>query len=144
MYNSGISEIHMKAVFQQLDPRFTYVEGSYMGPSTDLTKIYVNDHWELYFDFREPSPKLREQKATFISFTTLTNEEVGDDTYFGSGWVKYAGFQAEEEELFEGEYAPTNCGQYYDITVTSGSYTILVNAGITEEGEIVLLSYQIQ
>lgn len=29
----------------------------------------------------------------------------------------------------------------YDVTVTIGSYTVLVNVGITEEGEIVLRSW---
>lgn len=144
MYNSGSSEVHMKAVFQQLDPRLMYVADSYEGPTAELTETYVNDHWELYFDFKEPLPKLKAQEATFISFTASTSEEVGDDTYSGSGWVSYAGFQSEQEELFEGEYAPTNFGEYYDITVTSGSYTIIVNVGITEEGELVIRSYQIQ
>ena len=144
IYDSGTSGVHLKTVFQQLDPRFTYMEGSYTGPSADLTTTYVDDHWELYFDFGEPLPKLREGEATFISFTALTNEYVDGDTYIGSGWVKYASFEAEEGVLFEGQYTPTNVGELYDITVTSGSYTILVSAGITEEGEIIIISYQIQ
>jgi len=144
MYNSGSSAVHLKAIFQRLDPRLSYVAGTYEGPAADLTKTYVDDHWELYFDLTSPLPKLEVQEATFISFTASTNEEVGEDTYSGSGWVNYAGFEAEEGELFSGEYAPTNLGVYYDITANTGSYTILVNVGITEEGELILRSYQIQ
>ncbi|MFQ6122885.1 MAG: hypothetical protein ACE5LA_07520 [Dehalococcoidales bacterium] len=144
MYNYGTSEIHLKAVFQQLDPRFTYVAGSYEGPTADLTKTYVNDHWELYFDFTSPRPDLSEQEATFISFVAWTGGEIGDNTYSGSGWVEYAGFEEEAGGQFSGEYSPGSFGYYYDIIATSGSYTILVNVGITEEGEIVIRSYQIQ
>ena len=144
MFNSGSSAVHIKSVFQQLDPRLTYLPGSYDGPNADLTETYVNDQWELYFDSAEPLPKLEEQEATFISFVASTSEEIGEDTYVGSGWVSYAAFGAEEGELFTGEYEPGTIGCYYDITVTAGSYTVVVNVGITEDGEIVLLSYQIQ
>jgi len=147
MYNSGTSETHMKAVFQRLDPSFTYVEGSYEGSPANLTKTYVSDHWELYFDFATPLPKLEPEEATLISFLASTTgdiEEISQDTYVGNGWVEYAAFEAEEGAIFEGDYAPANFGYYYDITVTVGSYTYLVNVGITEEGEIVILSYQIQ
>jgi len=144
MFNSGSSAVHMKAAFQQLDPRLTYLPGSYDGPVADLTETYVNDHWELYFDFAEPLPKLEAQDATFISFVASTTEEIGEDTYAGSGWVSYAAFGAEEKELFEGEYEAGTIGACYDITVTVGSYTVRVNAGITEEGEIVVLSWQVQ
>ena len=44
MFNSGSSTVHMKTVFQQLDPRLTYVPGSYNGPDADLTDTYVDDH----------------------------------------------------------------------------------------------------
>ena len=144
MYNYGTSEIHLKAVFQRLDPRFTYVEGSYEGFAADLTKTYMDDHWELYFDFTSPRPKLGEQEATFISFVASTSEEIGDNTYSGSGWVEYSGFEAEEAEQFSGEYQTGLFAYYYDITVTVGSYTYLVNVGITEEGEIVVHSWQLQ
>ena len=145
MYNSGTSAVHMKAVFQQLDPRFTYVEGSYEGFDADLMETYVNDHWELYFDFSEPRPWLGEQEATFISFVASTNEEVlPDDTYLCSGYVTYSAFEAEEGEMFEGEYTLGQFGYYYDVTATSGSYTILVNVGLTEDGEIIIRSYTIQ
>jgi len=144
MFNSGSSTVHMKAAFQQLDPRLTYLPGSYDGPNASLTETYVDDHWELYFDFTEPLPKLEAQDATFISFVASTTEEIGEDTYAGSGWVSYAAFGAEEKELFEGEYEVGAIGACYDITVTVGSYTIRVNAGITEEGEIVVLSWQLQ
>lgn len=144
IYNSGSSAVHLKAVFQQLDPSFTYLEGSYDGFTADLTKTYVDGHWELYFDFTEPLPKLEEGKATFISFVASTSEEVGENTFSSSGWVSYAAFAAEEgEELFTGEYGPSYIGCYYDITVTIGSYTVLVSVGITEEGEIIVRSWQI-
>ncbi|GAI01234.1 unnamed protein product, partial [marine sediment metagenome] len=32
----------------------------------------------------------------------------------------------------------------YDITVSIGGYAVLVNVGITEEGELVIRSWQIQ
>jgi hypothetical protein len=109
-----------------------------------LTETYVNDHWELHLDFTEPLPKLDAQDATFITFVASTNEEIGENTYAGSGWVTYAAFGAEEAELFEGEYGPGTIGCYYNITATVGSYTVQVTVGITGEGEIVILSWQVQ
>lgn len=144
MFNSGTSTVHMKAVFQQLDPRLTYLPGSYDGPNADLTKTYVTDHWELHLDFTEPLPTLAAQDATFITFVASTNEEIGENTYAGSGWVTYAAFGAEEAELFEGEYGPGTIGCYYNITATIDSYTVHVTVGITGEGEIVILSWQVQ
>ena len=144
MLNSGSSALHMKAVFQQLDPRLTYVPGSYSGPDANLTETYVDDHWELHFDFTEPLPMLEAQDATFISFVASTDEEIGENTYGGSGYVTYAAFGAEEEELFDGEYGPGSIGCYYDITATAGSCTITVNVGINEEGELVIRSWQVQ
>jgi len=144
MFNSGDSAAHMKTVFQRLDPRLAYVQGYYNGYEADLTETYVDDHWELYFDFEQPLPKLNAQQATFISFVASTNEEVDENPYVGSGWVSYAAFEADEGGFFIGEYEPGSIGCRYDITVTVGSYTILVNVGITDEGEIVVLSYQIQ
>ncbi|MFB0559199.1 MAG: hypothetical protein ACETVS_01520 [Dehalococcoidales bacterium] len=144
MYNSGSSAVHMKGVFQQLDPSFTYVEGSYAGFEADLTEAYVDDHWELNFDFTEPLPKLDAEDATFVSFVASTTEEVGENTFSGSGWVSYSAFAAEEgEELFNGEYGPAYVGCYYDVIVTIGSYTVVVNVGITEEGELIIFSWQI-
>lgn len=144
MYNSGSSAVHLKAVFQQLDPSFTYVEGSYEGFAADLTKTYVDGHWELLFDFTEPLPKLEEGEATFVSFVASTDEEVGENTFSGSGWVSYAAFAAGEgEAIFTGEYGTSYIGCYYDITVTIGSYTVVVNVGITEDGEVIIRSWQI-
>ena len=144
MYNYGTSEVHLKSVHQILDPRFEYVAGSYEGFAADFTQTYVDDHWELCFEFTSPRPKLGEQEATFISFVASTTEEVGENTFSGSGWVEYAGFEEWETEQFSGEYGPASFGHYYDIIATSGSYTVLVNVGITEEGEIVIRSYQVQ
>ena len=144
IFNSGTSTLHMKAAFQQLDRRLTYLPGSFYGPDADLTETYVDDHWELHFDFDKPLPTLGAGEATFISWVASTTEEVGEDPYEGSGYVSYAAFGAEEEELFEGEYEPGTVGACYDITITVGSSTIRVNTGITDEGEIVLLSYQIE
>jgi len=143
MYNSGSSAVHLKAVFQQLDPQFAYLEGSYTGPEADLTMDYIGDQWELYFDFASPLPGLSENEATFISFTVTADGDISDN-YSSNGWVEYAAFEGEEGALFEGEYTLTTIGHYYDITVTSGSYTILANVGVTEEGEVILRSYQFQ
>ena len=108
-----------------------------------MRKTYVNDYWELHFDFREPLPKLNAQEMMFISFTTWTSKNIGENTYSGSGWVSYAAFQEEEVECYSGESGPASFG-LYDITVTIGSHTLLVNVGITEEGEIVVRSWQVQ
>lgn len=144
MYNSGDSAVHPNSLLQQLDPRFTYVEGSWDGFDADLTETYVDDHWELYFEFAEPLPKLDEGQATFVSFLVSTDGEIGDDTYTSSGSVGYSAFEAEEGDIFFGEYSPSTIGYYYDITAGGGSYTILVNVGITEEGDIIIYSYQFQ
>ena len=144
MYNSGDSVVHPNSLLQQLDPRFTYVEGSWDGFGADLTETYVDDHWELYFDLHTPLPRLEEQQATFVSFLVSTDGEIGDDTYLSSGSVGYSAFEAEEGEIFFGEYSPSTIGYYYNITVDGGSCIILVNVGITEEGEIIILSYQFQ
>ena len=144
MYNSGDSAVHPNSMFQQLDPRFTYVEGSYEGFAADLTKTYVDDHWELYFEFATPLPKLDEEQATFVSFVVSTDGEIGDSTFLSSGSVGYSAFEAEEGEIFFGEYSPSTLGYYYDVTADGGSCTILVNVGITEEGEIIIRSYQLQ
>ncbi len=144
MYNSGDSAAHPNSLSQQLDPRFTYVEGSWEGFGADLTETYVDDHWELYFDLHAPLPKLEEQQATFVSFLASIEGEIGDDTYFSSGSVGYSAFEAEEGEIFFGEYSPSTIGYYYDITAGGGTWTILVNVGITEEGEIIIYSYQFQ
>ncbi len=69
-------------------------------------------------------------------------EDVGEHNYLGSGHVTYAGFE-EEGVLYSGESGIESFG-LYDITITVGSNTYLVNAGITEEGEIVLRSWQLQ
>ena len=142
IYNYGTSAAHLKTVFQQLDPNLLYVEGSYEGPVADLTETYVNDHWELYFDFTEPLPKLEAQETIVITFIASTGEDMGEHNYLGSGYVTYAGFE-EEGVVYSGESGIASFG-LYDITVTVGSYTYLVNVGITEEGEIVLRSWQLQ
>ena len=58
---------------------------------------------------------------------------MGEHSYQGSGYVTYAGFE-EEGVLYSGGSGIASFG-LYDITVTVGSYTYLVNVGITEEGE---------
>ncbi len=142
IYNYGTSAAHLKAAFQQLDPRLTYVAGTYDGPAADLTKIYVDDHQELYFDFSEPLPKLEEQESIVVSFITEAEGDMGEQTYTCSGWVSYAGFE-EEAVPYAGQSGPASFG-LYDITVSIGGYTVLVNVGITEEGELVMRSWQIQ
>ncbi len=144
MYNSGTSAVQMKAIFQQLDPSFTYVPGSFNEANADLTETYVDGRWELYFDFGQPLPKLDAGEATFMSFVASTTEEIGENTYNTSGYVAYAAFGSNMKDTFEGEYGLGTIGACYDITITVGSYTVRVNTGITEEGEIVILSYQIE
>ncbi len=144
MYNSGDSVVHPNSMFQQLDPRFTYVEESYQGFAADLTTTYVDDHWELYFDLDTPLPRLDEGQATFVSFLVSTDGDIGDNTYYSSGSVGYSAFEAEEGEIFYGEYSPSTIGYYYDVFADVGFCTILVNVGITEEGEIIIRSYQFQ
>lgn len=141
IYNYGTSAAHLKTVFEQLDPGLTYVAGSYEGPVADLTTTAVNDHWELYFEFTEPLPKLEPQGTMVITFIASAEEDMGEHNYQGSGYVTYAGFE-EEGVVYSGGSGIASFG-LYDITVTVGSYTYLVNVGITEEGEIVLRSWQL-
>jgi hypothetical protein len=143
IYNYGTATIHLKGLFQELDPALTYVEGSYEGPGADLTKTSVGDHWELYFDFTKPLPKLRSQEMMCISFTAWTSQNMGADSFSGGGRASYAAFQEDEILTYSGESGAASFG-LYDITVTVGSYTVLVNVGVTEEGEIVMRSWQIQ
>jgi len=145
IYNYGTAATHLKAAFQQLDPDLMYVEGSYEGPSATLTKTNAGDHWELYFDFTEPLPKLNSEDIILISFITWTrkNMTMGEHTFSGSGHVTYAAFQEEEVASYSGESGLGAVG-LYDITVSIGGYTVLVNVGITEEGELVMRSWQIQ
>jgi len=141
--NYGTAATHLKSLFQQLDPSLTYVEGSYEGPDADLTKANVDDHWELLFDFTEPLPKINAQEVIVVTFTTWGKKKMGEDTFSGSGWVSYAAFQEEVVECYSGESGLASFG-LYDITVNIGGYTVLVNVGITEEGEIVVRSWQLQ
>jgi len=143
IFNHGTSAIHLKALFQQLDPELKYVQGSYDGPSANLTKSCVDDHWELYFEFTHPLPKLNAQEMMTITFATWAKKDMGEHTFSGDGWVSYSAFQEEAVECFSGESGAASFG-LYDITVTIGSYTLLVNVGITEEGEIVMRSWQVQ
>ena len=144
MYNSGDSTVHTNSMLQQLDPRFTYVQGSYAGFAADITITYVDDHQELYFDFHTPLPTLVEGQATFVSFLVSTDEEIVDNNFSSSGSVGYAAFDAEEGEIFFGEYSPSTIGYYYDIEANVGACTILVNVGITDDGGLIILSYQLQ
>ena len=143
VYNYGTSATHLKALFQELDPRLNYVPGSYIGPDADLTKSPVGDHWELLFEFDEPQPKLNSLDWMVITFSTWTFDEMGEHEYQGSGWVEYAGFQEDAIEAYDGESGPASFG-LYDLTVTVGSYTFMVNAGVTTEGEVVIRSWQVE
>jgi len=143
IFNYGTSAVHLKSVFQQLDPGLTYVPQSYEGPNADLTKTHVGDHWELYFDFTQPLPKINTQDWMVIHFTTWSGDDMGEQTYSGSGWVKYAGFEEDEVEAYAGDSGPSSVG-LYDLTVSVGSYTLLVNAGVTEAGEVVVRSWQVE
>ncbi len=142
IYNYGSSAAHLKTLSQQLDPDLLYVEGSYEGPAADLTTTAVDDHLELYFDFDAPLPTVGSQETLIITFIASAADDMGEHNYSGSGSVTYAGFE-EEGVAYSGESGISSFG-LYDITVTVGSYTYLVNVGITEEGEIVLRSWQLQ
>ena len=141
--NYGTSAVHLKSLCQQLDPSLTYVEGSYEGPDADFTKTNAGDHWELLFDFTEPLPKLNAQEVMVVSLVGWAQKKMGEDTFTGSGWVSYAAFQEEEVECYDGQSGLASFG-LYDITVNVGGHTILVNMGITEEGEVVVRSWQLQ
>jgi len=52
------------------------VSGSYDGPSANLTKTNVDDHWELYFDFTQPLPKLKAQEIMVVTFTARHGNEL--------------------------------------------------------------------
>ena len=143
IYNYGTSATHLKALFQELDPRLMYVQNSYVGPDALLTNSNSGDHWELHYEFDEPLPKLNAQDWMVITFTTWTREDMGEHAYSGSGWVEYAAFQEDAKEVYDGVSGPSSVG-LYDLTVSFGSYTMLVNVGITETGEVVVRSYQIQ
>ena len=143
IYNYGTSAVHPKGLFQRLDPELKYVQGSYDGPDANLTKTLVGDHWELNYEFTNPLPTLGEQDIMTITFATWAKKDMGEYTFSGDGWVSYAAFQAEEVECYSGESGVASFG-LYDITATAGSYTILINVGITEEGEIVVRSWQVQ
>lgn len=142
LYNYGTAQVHLKSFFQQLNPGLTYEAGSYEGPAADVTTTYVNDHWEVSFDFREPLPRLGAQEQMVLSFMASATEDMGVYTYSGSGWVSYAAFQEEEKVGYSGQSGPVTFG-LYDISVTIGQYNLLVSVGITEAGEIVIRSYQI-
>jgi len=143
IYNCGTSAVHLKALFQSLDPELKYVQASYDGPSASLTKTLVDDHWELYWQFNAPLPKLNARDIMVITFATWAQKDMGDYTFTGDGWVSYSAFQEESIECFSGESGSASFG-LYDVSVTIGSYTVLVNVGITETGEVILRSWQVQ
>lgn len=151
VFNSGTSTVHLKDVFQRLDPRLTYVAGSFTGPDAVLTEEYIDfaegaegvNHWELLWVFSNPEPTLASGEATFFDFNASTAEEMDEDTYVGEGWVSYAAKNSPQEEVFIGEYEPGAVTSRFDITINVGGYTILVSVGVTEDGNVVILSYQI-
>lgn len=143
IFNYGTSAVHLKSMFQQLEPGLTYLQQSYEGPNADLTKTHAGDHWELSFDFKQPLPKVEAQEWMVISFTTWTLDDMGEQIYSGNGWVEYAAFQEDGVEVYAGDSGPSSVG-LYDLTVSVGSYTLLVNAGVTEDGEVVIRSWQVE
>ncbi|MFC1921036.1 hypothetical protein ACFLYQ_04855 [Chloroflexota bacterium] len=142
IYNYGTATVHLKDLFQRLDPNLKYVEGSYCGPEADFTKSFVDDHWELYYDFTQPEPALQPGDMTMITFTTWAKRDMGEYTFCTDGWVSYAAFQEDAVATFSGDSGLASFG-LYDITVTCGDYTYLVNVGLTETGEIVIRSWQV-
>jgi hypothetical protein len=143
IYNYGTASTHLKGLFQELDPRLNYVNGSYNGPEAILTKAPVEDYWTLYWEFTEPLPKVNSQDWMVITFTTWTLDDMGEQEYGGSGWVEYAAFQEDQKESYDGDSGPASFG-LYDLTVDAGSCTMLVNVGVTETGEIVIRSWQVE
>jgi len=143
IYNYGTSATHLKALFQQLDPRLTFVQNSYDGPKASFAKTLVDDHWELRWLFDQPLPKLNSQDWIIVTFVTTTKEDWGEQTYSGDGWVEYAAFHEDQVEAYSGESGPASFG-LYDLSVTVGSYNLMVNVGITETGEVVIRSWQVE
>jgi hypothetical protein len=143
IYNYGTASTHLKGLFQELDPRLTYLNGSYEGPAGFLTKTPPGDCWTLYWEFTEPLPKVNSQDWMVITFTTWTLDDMGEQEYGGSGWVEYAAFQEDQKESYDGDSGPASFG-LYDLTVDAGSCTMLVNVGVTETGEIVIRSWQVE
>lgn len=78
-----------------------------------------------------------------ITFITWAKKDMGEHVFTSEGWVSYAAFQEEEVECFSGESGVASFG-LYDICTTVGSQTLLINVGITEEGDLVIRSYQYQ
>lgn len=143
IYNYGSAEVHLKTLYQQLESGLTYEPGSYDGPEADETKNNMGDYWELYFDFDQPLPKLGSGDWVVITFTAWTFDDMGEHIYQCNGWVEYSGFNEEGIQAYSGESGPTTFG-LYDLTVTFGSCTMLVSAGVTETGEVVVRSWQIE
>jgi hypothetical protein len=143
IYNYGSAQAHLKTLYQKLDPGLTYEPGTYNGPSAVVTKNHINGYWELYFNFNEPLPRVGPGDWEVITFTTWTLDDIGEQTYAGNGWVEYAGFKEGGVQAYAGESGPVSYG-LYDLTVTVGSYSILVNAGVTETGQVVVRSWQIE
>jgi hypothetical protein len=143
VYNHGTAATHLKGLFQRLDPNLKYVEQSYCGPEADFTKTWVDDHWELQYEFTQPEPKLVPGDMMMITYTTWAKKDMGDYTFTTDGWVSYAAFQEDATYSFSGESGLASFG-LYDITVTCGGTTYLVNAGLTETGELVIRSWQVQ
>ena len=143
IYNYGSAEVHLKTLYQKLEPGLTYEPGSYNGPKAVETKNHIDDYWEIYFDFKEPLPRLGPADWVVITFTAWTFDDMGEHSYQGNGWVEYSGFQEGGVQAYAGESGPASFG-LYDLTVDFGSYTMLVNVGVTETGEVVLRSWQIE
>ena len=143
IYNYGTSAVHLKGLFQRFDPALKYVQDSYDGPSASVTKSLVGECWEISCDFDNPLPTLHSGEIMTITFITWAKKDMGDHVFNSEGWVSYAAFQEEEVECFSGESGVASFG-LYDICTTVGSQTLLINVGVTEEGELVIRSYQFQ
>jgi len=143
IYNYGSAQAHLKTLYQKLAPGLNYEPGTYDGPDAVLTKNHVGDYWELYFNFNQPLPRVGPGDWQVITFTTWTVDDMGEQTYEGNGWVEYAGFKETGVQAYAGESGPVSYG-LYDITVSFGSYTMYVNAGVTDTGQVVVRSWQIE
>ncbi|MDZ4245805.1 MAG: hypothetical protein U1D67_01660 [Dehalococcoidia bacterium] len=143
VYNYGTSAVHLKSIFESLHPDLMYVPGSFDGPSVTVTNTNAGDHWELLFGFDQPLPKIEPKQTLVFTFTAWTKKNMGDYEFSGSGWVEYAAFSETIQETYSGTSGPSSVG-LYDITIEVGGYTLLVTMGITDTGDVVIRSYQIE
>jgi len=140
--NYGTANIHAKDLLQVLAPNFEYIEGSYDGPDADFTQTWVDDHWELLWDFSTPLPNVPSDGFITIPFAVRGFLPTGAHTDFGTGYIHYSAF-GQEEVLETGSLLDAIAIGLYDITASGTKFRALANTGIYEFGTG-LNSYQIE